>query len=640
MSNAPHPYDQSIADWMANRSSEDAFNPVEHLGFLRRATEDGLVRAGLSGTAFAAEMALFDAAAMRVFAGKSAPEAARPSPPKPATPNPAAPEPDPSEMAALTAEYETTLRQWTSEVLDPHFREGANPADRLKALHGLIAQARKAAEDKLARLGKSPRASAQELAAFDAAGRRLAEAEQQGWQEKVTRWRAHRRLNLRQRLVLLWISTAMGVAAFGLMAAILRPLWEIRQLELANLVSVAAAVGACVLIAAMLRIADAMRARWSLWIWFILAYAMSGLVVVLAQWVHLAAEGLGADYIALAWPAAGVAGALMAGLSVGVIRRYWRGLSPARLRADGESSLAFELLLVALVVLVFQIGARVLLGWGPGPSFVAGLFVAGLMVRLVPDREISVLFVPAVAAPLGLLAAEMPASGLSVITILAFALVAGMVTHLACRLARARRSTFFSSLTAAALALILVVAPTDPAPATRGAEWLGHPLRPAAHALMRGYDLLYRETPLRPVLSAVSGFRSGKASARLLGLTQDPVNRSILATVEILNLGERGIDKVAIELGKAALLQAGCGPARAEVSLSPPLWPGDSRRLTVRAEYPETCPASDDPDVAHTLEAQLPGQGRDASLRVLVMSTRPNDPAARFRTDARAWLGL
>jgi hypothetical protein len=322
------------------------------------------------------------------------------------------------------------------------------------------------------------------------------------------------------------------------------------------------------------------------------------------------------------------------------IWRRWRGLSPARLRAEGESSLAVELLVVAFVVLVFQIGARVLFGWGPGPSFVAGVFVAGLLVRLVPDREITVLFVPAVAVPLGLLAAEMPASGLSAITILAFALLAGLATHLACRLARARRSTFFSSLTAAALALILVIAPTGPAPATRAAEWLGHPLRPAAQAVMRGYDLLYRETPLRPVLVAVSGFRSGKASARLLGLTRDPDGRSILVTVEVRNLGERGIDRLAIELGKAALLQAGCGPARAEVSLSPPLWPGDSRPMTVRAEYPAACPETDQPDFARTPEAGPLRQGRDAPLRALVLATRPNDPAARFQTDARAWLGL
>ncbi len=636
MTEPRHDYDALIADWLA-MPDDGGFARAERIGFFRRGMESTLIEAGLSGTALAAEMALFDAAAMRVFAGKPAPEAARPSPPEPAPPEPAVQAPDPSEVAALTAEYETTLRQWAAEALDPHFPEGTNPADRLKALHGLITQARKAVEDKLAKQDHSPQSTARELAAFDAAGRRLEEAEQQGWQEKVTRWRAHQRLNLRQRLVLLWISTAMGAAAFGLVAAILRPLWEVRRLEMANLISAAAAVGACVMIAAMLRIADTMRARWSLWVWFILAYGMSGLVVVLFQWVHMATESLGADYIPLAWPAAGVAGALMTGLSIGVIRRHWRGLSPARLRAQGESSLAFELLLAAFVVLVFQIGAGAVLGWGPAPSFVAGLFIAGLLVRLVPDHEISILFVPAVAVPLGLLATEMPASGLGAITILAFALLAGMAAQLACRLALARRSTFFSSLTAAALALVLVIAPTGPAPATRAAEWLGHPLRPAAHAVMRGYDLIYRETPLRPVLAAVSGFRSGKASARLLGLTRDSDARSILATVEIRNLGERGIDRLAIELDDVAgRSQTGCGPARAEVSLSPPLWPGDSRPLTVRAEYPAACRDA----VAFEAEALPAGQGRDAQLRALVLGTRPNDPAARFRTDARAWLGL
>jgi hypothetical protein len=226
----------------------------------------------------------------------------------------------------------------------------------------------------------------------------------------------------------------------------------------------------------------------------------------------------------------------------------------------------------------------------------------------------------------------MPPSNLAALTVLGLALAAGLLAMLVTWARRERRTVLFTSLTAAALALALVIAPTGPSPALWLADKLGHPLRTPGEAAMRLYARIYETERGHAVLAALDGYRSGAASVQIEHY--DLTGKTMALTVDVRNTGERGIARIGVDLvGQDDNLAAfeSCGRPIIDHTFQEPIWPGDVERITVKWTAEAGCAAGALKEVSERV---------GAGLGIRVLETSVVDPAERFREDARAWLGL
>ena len=354
-------------------------------------------------------------------------------------------------------------------------------------------------------------------------------------------------------------------------------------------------------------------------------------------------KSMGPDFLPLAMPLAAALFAVLAlpSLWYAFRRLFTRNKLLVEPGEDAGIHPLVAILAVGFCMLFFTIGAQKIWGWGQGPALVVGLLFTGLFIRLFRDHEIGWLFMPVVALPLGLLAADMPPSNLAALTVVGLALAAGFIALLL-NLARLRRRTvLFTSLTTAALALMLVMAPTGPSPALWLNDKLGHPLRPMSDAAMRLYAQAYETELGRAALAALDGYRTGAVEVTLVEY-QDFEN-GIEITVDVRNIGERGIVSVRADLTGDGNVPVNFDPCTRPV-LDPmfvsPIWPGDTAREKLIWIFDRGCPADKTAAAAERFRKGVEENGRRIDIPSQVLKTRPVDSAQRFKEDARAWLGL
>lgn len=453
-------------------------------------------------------------------------------------------------------------------------------------------------------------------------------------------------LGLLRWIAVVYLSGGIAAGAGGSLFVILQPLIDAGRLGLIPAGAAAFVLAVIVGSAAIPAMADTVRRYRGvgfMLFWLPVILFVMALVNFPPLLLKEFTVSMGADFLPLALP---LAGALFAALALPAIwlvaRRLTARAKPLPQAGDsGDIHPVMALFLTGFSILFFDIGAEKMLGWGPGPALAAGLLVTGLIARIFRDREIGLGFLLAVALPLSVLAAEMPASGLSALTILVLALAAALVTMTLLRLRGQRRTAFFSGLTAAALALLLVIAPTGPAPAMRLSQALGHPLRPLAEAVMQGYADLYRTEFGHAVLAVVGGFRSGAAAVRADDYGYDPVRRRYAVTLDVLNTGEQGIERIQFRLAEGQETgDAACGSPEIEHRFAQPLWPGDRALLALEWVVPANCPSEAVTALARRISDDIRAQGWENRIANRVLATRPADPAERFRQDAHAWLDL
>jgi hypothetical protein len=616
-----HDYDKFIADWMARRQANpDGERPQDRIGFIRKGMESTLREADLSAEELAHEMAHFDAAAMRFLSGALASAPAEQAP-------------------TASYDFDQSFRDWAE---NPENRSGrlADPSRRMGSANAVVTTSRSKLEAELREEGMPDTAAAGELARYDEAAARFLDAERQRWSEALKSRKDS--LGFWGWVGALWTAGSVAVGAFGLMIALSMPLREAGRLDMTALIWPAAAVSVLVFVAALLMarklIRDYREVGFILfWAPMILGSQMLG--VFPAALTKMVTDSMGPDFLPLALPLAILTGGALVVASLWLMWRH----RPGRIshREPVEIHPLTALLLAGFSVLFFTIGARVMFEWGPGPSLVVGFFVTGLFMRMFVDREIGFGFILIVALPLALLAAEMPPGNLSALTILVLALALAALVAAVTTLRGKRRTSFFSGLTAAALALLLVIAPTGPSPALWLTGQLGHPLRPLSEAAMELYTRIFEIEQGHAVLSAIDGYRSGAAEVRLAQFEE--VQNSIEMTVDIRNIGERGIANIRVDLigdGEIAGNFDVCARPVIDRDFYPPIWPGDAARVTLYWILPSGCPASRFAEVAGRVRSGIETRGRHSAIPSLVLETSVVDPVARFREDARAWLGL
>ena len=615
-----HNYDQLIANWMARPDADQDSRPEDRMGFMRSGMEETLREAGLNAGELASEMVHFDAAAMRFLNG--APGAA------PAEPAPSAP-----------YDFDQSFRDWTQ---NPENRLGklARPSARMGAARTVVTASRGKLEAEFRREGLSEAAMAKEMARYDEAAKRFLDEEGKRWIEETNDANP---LGFWGWVGALLISGSVAVGAFGLIIALLLPLQNVGKINQISTIVAAAVAGGFVFAAALLVVRKLIRDYREIgFIMFWLPMILGGqaLSIAPATLTKMLTDDMGPDFLALALPLAGLAGGGLVLASLFGIWWYWPGRKPT-LPDESEIHPLMTLLLAGFSVLFFTIGAREILGWGSGPSLVVGFFVTGVIIRIFHDGEISWIFVPIVAVPLALLAVEMPPSNLAALTVLALALAAGFVTMLVTLARRERRTVLFTSLTAAALALILVMAPTGPSPALWLADKLGHPLRPLGDAAMGFYARLYETDQGHAILAALDGYRGNAAGAQIQHY--DLGGRTMALTIDLRNMGERGIGEIRVNpVDQEDRLEsfAGCGRPTMVHAFANTLWPGDVERVTLKWVAPDECLARTLKDLSDHVYAGLGTYGWRKDLEIEVLETRAVDPVQRFREDAREWLGL
>ena len=616
-----HDYDQLIANWMARpQADQGGERPQERMGFMRSGMESTLREAGFNADELAREMAHFDAAAMRFLNGTHASGSVAPA-------------------SAASYDFDQSFRDWTQ---DPKNRSGrlADPANRMGAARAVATASRGKLEAELRDAGSPDADAAGELARYDEAAARFLDDEGKRWAEESRNWNP---LGFWGWIGALWISGSVAVGAFGLISALLLPLRKAGRLDQTAMLVPAAMVSAIVFAAALLMarklIRDYREVGFVLfWLPMILCSQILG--VFPATLTKMLTDSMGPDFLPLALPIAGLTGGGLVLASSWVVWRHWPGRIP-NLSARPDIHPLMALLVAGFSVLFFTIGAEKFLEWGYGPSLVVGFLITGLLARIYPTDEITWAFAPVVALPLALLAAEMPPSNLAALTVLGLALAAGLLAMLVTWARRERRTTLFTSLTAAALALALVIAPTGPSPALWLADKLGHPLRTPGEAAMHLYARLYETESGHAVLAALDGYRSGAAQVRIA--QYDDTQQIIEMAVDIRNIGERGIANIRVDLIGDGEISADfdvCARPVIDRSFYPPLWPGDEARVNLYWILPTGCPASQFAEVAGRVRSGIEARGRGNAIPSFVIETGAVDPAERFRKDARAWLGL
>lgn len=442
-----------------------------------------------------------------------------------------------------------------------------------------------------------------------------------------------------------WLAGGWAAGAGGALMALLAPRLDLGQIGLISFLTAAACLSAIVLAAAIPLLARTVRRYRGVgfaFFWLPMILFSVGLATVPQQLVMQLTNDMGPDFLPLSLPLSFALFAAVAMPSLWLIGRRFRGLVKPLTEAASDDRIhpVMAVLLSGFSVLFFSTGASVMLKWGPGPALIVGIFVTGIVIRIFRDREIGIAFVLVTAVPLALVATELPPGNLSVLTVLTLAAAASIGATLITLLRGTRRKTFVSGLTAAALALLLVMAPTGPSPATRAAEWTGHAARPLADRLMHIHAAIYRTAYGQPILAMLGGFRSGAAETQVVDYSD--ADGVLEMSVQVRNLGERGLSILRIDMIGDGTLDTGLNTCRRPVvdqAIDPPIWPGEQRVLMLRWAPPKDCHAETFAEIAEQVRSGM-DRRTGGGIPWLVLQTQEVDPAELFRKDGRTWLGL
>ncbi|MBZ0262436.1 MAG: hypothetical protein K8F90_17765 [Hyphomicrobiales bacterium] len=545
-------------------------------------------------------------------------------------------------MQSPRHDYDQIIADWMA-------RPDADEGSGRKAHTGYI---RTAMENSMREAGLSADELAREMAHFDAAAMRFLKGAQAAVPAAPTQTQGpslpdfDEPLGFWRWLGVVWLALGWAEGAAATMASLLIPLNENGEISRSHVYGAAAAIGLIVLIAAVPFLANVVR-RWRgigfLLFWLPMFLFGYGVAVAPLTLLDGFIKSMGPDFLPLALPSAVAVFAVLALPSLWYVFRRLFGRAKPLIEPGSDDKIhpLLAILVAGFCVLFFTIGARVMLGWGEGPALVVGIFITGLFIRLYYDREVSWLFIPIVALPLALLAGEMPPSNLAAFTVLGLALAVGFIA-LVLSLARLRRRTvLFTSLTTAALALILVMAPTGPSPALWLNNKLGHPMKPLSETLMGYYAQAYETEPGHAVLAALDGYRSIAVSADIQHYDLD--DRTIVLTVDFHNTGELGINQIYVDLlDKNDTLNdfPTCSRPITSHIFKNTLWPGDVQRVKLDWYAQDGCTGETLKKFSQHIYDGLGTYGWRKDLEIQILETRPVDARERFREDARAWLGL
>lgn len=443
-----------------------------------------------------------------------------------------------------------------------------------------------------------------------------------------------------------WLAGGWAAGVSGALAALMAPLLDIGSIKPVYFIIAILSLSVIVLAAVIPMLADTVRRYRGVGFvlfWLPMILFSMGIATVPMQLIVQLTGRMGPDFVPLSLL---LSVALYAAAAIPSLwftaRRFFGPRKPlTEPGEDDRTHPVMALLLTGFSVLFFSSGAGIMLNWGPEPALVAGIFVTGLIIRIFYDREIGFGFVLIVALPLALLTAEMPPSNLSVLTVLVLAIAAAFIAFLITAFRGARRTTFVSGLTAAALALLLVMAPTGPSPAMRASEWTSNAARPLADRLMAAYAAFYRTQYGQPILAMIGGFNS--AAAKVVVVQHTEIQNSIEVTVDILNTGERGLVVMELNLIDDDLVSSpsnSCDHAVVGLIFWTPLWPGDTKRETLEWTPGVDCSPKSIQVVSEKILSGLANRSRDFSIPYRIRETHAADAATLFREDARAWLEL